>query len=288
MLRSFVFIFITLVASNAIIAQDLTASQIIPNTVAAGSSFIVEIKVNRGSVSGFMKFYQELPKGFTATEIDSKGGSFSSLENGVKIVWIAPPKEISYSVSYKLTVPADASGAKNFTAKYSYIKNNERSFFDLEPKTITIHNGGQLAKTESPKVLGASFDDNNAIASSKSTENTNADKAEIEEVSKNTASSGNNTPAVKEVDNTLVKNTKPLVSKKTYRVQIGAFSTNKDKDFKDIPELTTVTLENGITKYFSGDFTSKEQAIKRQEKLSKEGFPKSFIATFDNGKIITE
>lgn len=285
MLKSFIFTLVTLVASNAIVtAQDLTASQIIPNTVAAGSSFIVEIKVNRGSVSGFMKFYQEIPKGFTATEIDSKGGSFSSLENGVKIVWIAPPKEVSYSVSYKLTVPADASGTKNLTAKYSYIKNNERSFFDLDPQIITIQNGDQLAKAESPKVLDASFDDNNTITSTKSTENTNVEK--IEEESKNTISTDNNISATKEVENNVVKTAKPVVSKKSYRVQIGAFSAKKD--FKEVAEVTTVTLENGITKYFSGDFTDKEQAIKRQEKLSKEGFPKSFIATFENGKIITE
>ncbi|MEO6903266.1 MAG: SPOR domain-containing protein [Bacteroidia bacterium] len=286
MLKSFVFTFITLVASNAIIvAQDLTASQIVPNTVAAGSSFTVEIKVNRGNVSGFMKFYQELPKGFTATEIDSKGGSFSSLENGVKIVWIAPPKEISYSVSYKITVPADASGAKNLTAKYSYIKNNERSFFDLAPQTITVKNDGQLTKTETPKVLDASFDDNTTITSPKSAENANVEKAELENGSKSKISSDNK-PANTEVESNVVKTSKPEASKKSYRVQIGAFSAKKD--FKDVAEVTTLTLENGITKYFSGNFTSKEQAIKRQEKLSKEGYPKSFIATFENGKIIAE
>lgn len=286
MLKSLVFTFITLVASSAIaVAQDLTASQIVPNTVVAGSSFIVEVKINRGNVSGFMKFYQELPKGFTATEIESKGGSFSSLENGVKIVWIAPPKEISYSVSYKITVPADASGAKNLTAKYSYIKNNERSFFDLDPQTITIQNGAQLAKAESPKVLGASFDDN-TITSTKSTESTIIEKAELDKVSKNTTITDNNKIVVDDIENNVAKSAKSVTSKKSYRVQIGAFSTKKD--FKNVAEVTTLTLENGITKYFSGDFTTKEQAIKRQEKLSKEGFPESFIATFENGKIITE
>ena len=279
MLKSF---FITcLLATKCIVAQDLTASQNIPATVAAGSSFIVEIEVNRNNISGFMKFYQELPQGFTAIEMESKGGSFSSLENGVKIVWIAPPSEVTYSVRYKINVPVDAAGTKTLTAKYSYIKNNERSFFELEPKTITIENAGTLAKAEPSKVLNASFGDN-AIITNKSTENAAVEKKS--ESSKGAISSENDVTASKSAENTVIKTTKPAIPAKTYRVQIGAFTAKPN--LTNIAEITTITLENGITKYFSGNFDSREQAAERQEKLSKAGFPKAFIVPFENGKIV--
>ena len=76
MVKQFVFSLLILITTGAF-AQDLTATQSIPSSVAAGSSFTVEVTINRGSINGFMKFFQELPPGFTAAEVDSKNGTFS-------------------------------------------------------------------------------------------------------------------------------------------------------------------------------------------------------------------
>ena len=58
----------------------------------------------------------------------------------------------------------------------------------------------------------------------------------------------------------------PSSAGKTFRVQIGAF-TSKPKTLNGVPELSTVVLDNGITKCFSGNFATYEAAAKRKKEL---------------------
>ena len=76
----------------------------------------------------------------------------------------------------------------------------------------------------------------------------------------------------------------PTSSGKMYRVQIGAFAAKPKID--GVPEITTVVLENGITKYFSGNFSIYEDAVKRRKEMVEKGFNGSFIVSFENGKIV--
>jgi cell division septation protein DedD len=295
MMKQIVFSFLILVTAVAF-AQDLTATQVFPSSVAAGSSFTVEININRGSINGFMKFFQELPAGFVATEIDSKGGSFSFADNGAKVVWIAPPNEPTYTVSYKVTVPADASGTKNITAKLSYINNNERKIFDFEPKTITIGGAGSVS-TPSPtpvttKQPPITEKQPAVIPPAKSTPATPVATEKPASSTPPPAKPNNppTLPASTKTEAAAVPTTKvpvtavPSATGKTYRVQIGAFSAKPKID--DVRDISTIVLDNGITKYFSGNFTTIEEATKRKEEVAKKGFPGAFIVAFENGKIV--
>jgi cell division septation protein DedD len=295
MVKQFVFSFLILVTAGAF-AQDLTASQTFPSSVAAGSSFTVEININRGSINGFMKFFQELPAGFVATEIDSKGGSFSFADNGAKVVWIAPPNEPTYTVSYKVTVPADASGTKNITAKFSYINNNERKIFDFEPKTITIGGAGS-ATIPSPTPVATKqppiTEKQPAVVPPVKTTPTTPVAVEKPASTTQPSAKPNNPPtlpASTKTEAAAVPTTKvpvtavPSSTGKTYRVQIGAFSAKPKID--DVRDISTIVLDNGITKYFSGNFATIEEATKRKEEVAKKGFPGAFIVSFENGKIV--
>jgi hypothetical protein len=299
MIKRFVFGFLILITAGAF-GQDLTATQTFPSTAAAGSSFTVEININRGSINGFMKFFQELPPGFTASEIDSKGGSFSFADNGAKVVWIAPPNEPAYTISYRVNVPADASGPKVLNAKFSYINNNERKIFEFEPKTITIGGSGASLTATSPAVkaaqIGASTPAKTANSAMEKTPpaTTPADKTATAVVpSKPTpttaTSSAKETVAPsstqrKETMEHAIKSSASIpTTGKTYRVQIGAFSS-KPK-LGGVQDITTVVLDNGITKYFSGNFSTLEEATKRKEEVAKKGFPGAFVVAFENGKI---
>jgi hypothetical protein len=136
-------------------ADDLTATMNIPSSVPSGAEFTVEVTVNKAGLSGFMKYYMEIPEGFTGTVIDAKSGSFTVADNGVKIVWISPPAEASFTFSYKLTSPAGFSGTKSFSGKISYIKGDERMAFDMPVSEVKFGSGGAVAssapKTEAPK-----------------------------------------------------------------------------------------------------------------------------------------
>lgn len=305
MIRQFVFGFLIFITAGAF-GQDLTATQNVPATAAAGSSFTVEININRGSINGFMKFFQELPPGFTASEIDSKGGSFSFADNGAKVVWIAPPNEPTYTISYKVNVPSDASGPKVLNAKFSFINNNERKIFEFEPKTVTIGGSGAVASASSPVKAAQMGSTTPAKVSTPVIEKTPVTSPATVPAEKTTASIPTKpanppatipakeatTPAVAPKKETAippaVSPAKPATgssasSGKTYRVQIGAFSA-KPK-LGDVQDISTVVLENGITKYFSGNFSTLEEATKRKEEVSKKGFPGAFVVAFENGKI---
>ena len=280
MVKQLVFSFLILIKVGAF-AQDLTATQTVPSSVAAGSSYTTEVTINRGSINGFMKFFQELPEGFTAAEIDSKGGSFSFADNGAKIVWIAPPNEPTYTISYKVNVPADASGPKSLVTKFSYIHNNERKIFEFEPKTITIEGSGGASKP----VVTTPVTPAKPIANTPPTPTSTPAVAtkQATPVAKPTVAPPV-TPAAMPSSSTPAKTTPPVAAGKTYRVQIGAFSA-KPK-LGDVGEITTVVLDNGVTKYFSGNFNTIEEATKRKEEVSKKGFPGAFVVSFENGKIV--
>ena len=279
MIKKLSFIILCFIAFAAV-GQEITATQKIPEKAMPGTDFIVETTVNRGSVTGFMKFFQELPEGYTATDIDSKSGSFTYADNGAKVVWIAPPSEAVFTISYKVTVPASASGQQSFPGKISYISSNERKVFELEPKKIMIGNGSvAVVKKEVPKT---------ASPTTPTTTTT--------PVVAKTSPPATNQPVVKkELPPVVPPQENPTFSKvpttalptsqgKIYKVQIGAYSS-KPK-IEGIPEISTLVLENGITKYYSGKFTLYEDAVKRKKEMQDKGFQGAFIVAFENGQIV--
>ena len=256
-----------------------------------------------------MKFFQPLPEGFTASDIDSKGGSFTFAENGAKIVWIAPPGELIYTISYKVKVPATANGAKTFGGKLSYISNNERKAFDFENKTITIGGNTSIAKTETPKtntVTQPVVTKTEAPKTNSSTQpavNTKTEEAKpitpaqpaVVTKTETPKTTSTNQPTETKKETTTKSPAIPLSSKtpvtaipsspgKSFRVQIGAY--NLKPKITGVPEHTTVVLDNGMTKHFSGNFSSYEEAVKRKKEMVDKGFDGAFIVSFENGKII--
>ena len=71
---------------------------------------------------------------------------------------------------------------------------------------------------------------------------------------------------------------------RTYRVQIGAF--NLKPVINGVSDISTITLDNGMTKYFSGNFTTYEEAAKHKKAVIEKGFQGAFIVAFENGKIV--
>ena len=69
-----------------------------------------------------------------------------------------------------------------------------------------------------------------------------------------------------------------------YRVQIGAFANKLSKDvFDGIDDLLVITSEDGLTRYYSGAFTSYEQAARRKIDLMQKGFDGSHVIPFKGG-----
>jgi hypothetical protein len=268
-------------------AQEVTATQKIPKSALPGTDFTIETTVNRARVTGFMKFFQEIPEGFTASEIESKGGTFTFADGGAKIVWISPPADDIFTISYKITVNGGVSGMKQLPGKISYINNNERKIFDLPVASIMIGSATVPVKKEIPVTNPVPLTTTTPIK-------TNPVTTPVANTTSTPAKATTSTEVKKEVPivtasqlATLAKvpsSALPTSSGKMYRVQIGAFAAKPKID--GVPEITTVVLENGITKYFSGNFSIYEDAVKRRKEMVEKGFNGSFIVSFENGKIV--
>jgi hypothetical protein len=268
-------------------AQEVTATQKIPKSALPGTDFTIETTVNRARVTGFMKFFQEIPEGFTASEIESKGGTFTFADGGAKIVWISPPADDIFTISYKITVNGGVSGMKQLPGKISYINNNERKIFDLPVASIMIGTATVPVKKEIPVTNPVPLTTTTPVKTNPlttpvaTTTSTPAKATTSSEVKKEVPIVTQSQPAT---FTKVPSSALPTSSGKMYRVQIGAFAAKPKID--GVPEITTVVLENGITKYFSGNFSIYEDALKRRKEMVEKGFQGAFIVAFENGKIV--
>lgn len=283
---------IVFLCSFSLSHAQLAALQKVPSTAAPGSSFIVKISINRGSVNGFMKLSQPLPQGYSAVELDSKDGDFRYENNETKIIWLKAPAEVTYTVTYKVKVPKNASGTLALAGKITYVTNkNERKVFDFPVKKITISNTAQKAVTKSND-----SEPENALnkANKKTKEQITRDELLITKASSKTISSnttlsktgatvytkkkygfrkgGLEADRENEPETVITAN-----SGKKYKVQIGAF--RQAKQINDVPEHTTVMVGD-ITKHFSGNFSTYEGASERKNKMIEQGYKDAFIVTF--------
>ena len=276
------------------ISQEVTATQKIPENILPGTEYIAEITINQGMNTSYLKFSQRLPPSFIASEMDSKNGKFSFKDGLVKIAWIFPPTEKEFTISFKVIVAKEDSGEKIIKGRVYYFFNTHKEFFQLLPQKITVSNENKTVEKDTILTIeDIKQTKNNLVSNTDSLKDTvlaaidNAEKTQTN-VLLNADSTKNISPAKTEpISNTTSSEipTEEIIANKlkTYRVQILAI---KEKKYTEIPEIFFITDDNGITKYFSGNFSTYKEATVRKEYLISIGFEGAFIVTFENGDII--
>lgn len=130
-------------------ADGISISSNLPKSMQPGQEVEVEVKITKGGLGGFAKFQLEMPEGFTATEVDSKGANFSFATGLVKWVWPALPTESDVIVKFKLKADASMSGARSVAGKFSYVENNNKQVVEMAPVEITVGADGAMATENS-------------------------------------------------------------------------------------------------------------------------------------------
>jgi cell division septation protein DedD len=122
----------------------------IPDNIQSGTSFTVSVTVNKPQVTGFAKLQLEIPPGYVATEIESKGGSFTASGTVVKVIWTSVPSDDQLTLLINIAVPASAVAGKQLKGKFSYITNNakQEATFDPLPINISGSSGDAAASTQ--------------------------------------------------------------------------------------------------------------------------------------------
>ncbi len=129
------------------LAQEITVKHNLPESVKAGESINVEVTINKGGVAGFARFQCDVPVGFTATEVESKGAKFTFENSRVKMVWTSLPNDPTYVVKFKIDVPVNALTECIIGAKFSYIEGGVKKEIDIPNHKLTIGGGGSVAAT---------------------------------------------------------------------------------------------------------------------------------------------
>ncbi len=142
MIRSFVIVvnlFIVMILK--LISDGPTAEVKAPSSVKAGESFLVEVTIHTNGDSAFMRYSMELPAGWTAEQAQNDGGSYKFDKQNVKILWSTVGGKPELKISYRVNVPADASGDISLPCKISHPVNNLPANVDLDPVKISVMAG---------------------------------------------------------------------------------------------------------------------------------------------------
>jgi cell division protein FtsN len=77
-------------------------------------------------------------------------------------------------------------------------------------------------------------------------------------------------------------------AKAVYRVQIGAFANKLSADkFEGINDLIVITTQDGLTRYYTGSFTSYKEAASRKIDMVQRGFDGAYVVPFKGGQKAT-
>ena len=111
-----------------------------PTEVNAGEDFLVKVTIKKYNIERFARFYQELPLGLTASEVDSKNAMFSFKDQKAKFLWIpgSLPEEEEFTITYSIHVDEQIYGTVEIGGQFIYIKDNDRVTLDLTPKSINV------------------------------------------------------------------------------------------------------------------------------------------------------
>jgi hypothetical protein len=131
-------------------AGNVTVDETAPASAKAGSEYTVTVKISKGSIGGFARFQDELPEGFTATPVETKGADFRFEAQKVKFIWTSLPSDADFEISYKVTVANNVSGDKTINSKFSYIEESQSQFkassrvihIDADPNATPLAGGG--------------------------------------------------------------------------------------------------------------------------------------------------
>jgi hypothetical protein len=91
----------------------------------------------------------------------------------------------------------------------------------------------------------------------------------------------------KEKKDSIANATNPIKQDVVFRVQLGAYDKKlSPKVFKDVPELLSIPGADNITRYYSGSFSTIEEAASRKIDMQGKGFESAFIVAYKGEKRI--
>ena len=137
--KRFWFILSLICLSVSVSGQEVEISIDHPDNVNAGEVFEVKVTINKGSLTDYSRFSQDLPLGLTATNVSSPNADFSFDNQRIRIIWLKLPEGDEVTVTYNIMVNERLKGSFVLGGIFAYVVEEERKFLNFEKSSeITI------------------------------------------------------------------------------------------------------------------------------------------------------
>lgn len=272
--------------TTSISFSQITISANLPSTIPAGTAIETEVKISKGAVGNFAKYQMDVPEGYSISPVDVKGGNFTFEAQRAKIVWVAVPGEAEFSVKLSILANTNATSPGTFAQKFYYLENNEKKEVEAQPVIISVtayaaatteptavETVAAVTPSETKQEVTASPTESKTAVGKVETVTYDAPPAETKKTT--------STAPVKETTTTSSSSEAGM----TFKVQIGAYSIQPNKS--RFAAAGNVNIDNigGMFKVTTGNFNTKEEAIKFRDQLQAKGFS-GFIVKYQNGQRI--
>lgn len=292
--------FFALINLTAVFSQ-ITVTSNLPSNINAGATIDTEVKINKGAVGNFAKYQMDVPTGYVVSSVDVKGGNFTFENQRAKIVWVSVPGEAEFTLKFKIQANSDAANPGTFSQKFYYLENNEKKEVEATPIIVTIGGAAVAVNTTKPTETTPV---ETKVTETKTVETKVTETKPVETKVTETKPVETKVTETKPVE-TKVTETKPVETAKTtstpsstskvsssasesgmtYKVQLGAFSSEPNKSkFASVGKVN-VDFINGLYKVTTGNFTSKDEAIKFCSDLQSKGLS-GFVVKYKNGQRV--
>jgi len=293
--------FFALTSFSAVFSQ-ITITANFPSSISAGSSIEADVKISKGAVGNFAKYQMDVPAGIIVSAVDAKNGNFTFENQRAKIVWVSVPSDPEFTIKLKVQAASDAPSTATLAQKFYYLENNEKKEIEAPSVVLSIGGGGAVASTPAvtetkpvEPVATTPVPTETKPVETVATTPTPTETKPVETVAKTptpteikpvetVATTPVETKAVEPTPAPVKKTTATTTSESgmTFKVQLGAFSSEPSKSkYKGLSNLS-VDLINGMYKVTVGKFNSKDEAIKYRDELQSKGFS-GFIAKYKDG-----
>jgi hypothetical protein len=118
--------------SYSVDAQEVDISIDHPTRVRAGEEFTVTVHIEKGTLTDYSRFSQDLPLGLSASNVSSPNADFSFDNQRIRIIWLKLPENPQVTVSYHIQVNERLKGTFTLGGVFAYVVDDERRFLNVE------------------------------------------------------------------------------------------------------------------------------------------------------------
>lgn len=279
------------IASFTSVFSQITINANFPSNMNSASTVDADVKINKGAVGNFAKYQLDVPAGYVISIVDAKGGNFTFENQRAKIVWVSVPSEPEFTIKLKVQANSDATNPGTFLQKFYYLENNEKKEVEAVPAIINIGGGSAVAATtptETKPVTTTTPVETKPVETTPVTTPTETKPVETKPVTTTTPTETK--PVETKPVTTTPSETKPVKpvttssseAGMTFKVQIGAYSTQPSKSKFSGAGNVNIDLINGMYKVTVGNFKTLDDAVKHRDELKSKGY-NGFIAKYKDG-----